>query len=58
MTNYLALIRKADFIDLYKYGSYRINKEMVSPFYCDVRQLSKEKHIFENLLSIMSLFIE
>ena len=56
MTNYLALIRKADFIDLYKYGSYRINKEMVSPFFCDVKQLSKEKHIFENCTKCANMF--
>ena len=30
--NYLILLRRADFIDLYKYGFLNVNKERIVPF--------------------------
>ena len=50
MNNYLALIRKADFIDLFKYGSFHINRDMVQQFSCDVENLPQEIQIFNEIV--------
>lgn len=49
MANYLALIRKADFVDLFKYGSLHVNKDMIRQFSCKVEELSKRYAIFDDL---------
>jgi len=50
MANYLALIRKADFIDLFKYGWFHINRDMVQEFSCAVENLPQEKRIFDAIV--------
>ena len=49
MANYLALIRKADFVDLYKYGSLHINRDMIRQFSCKVEELPNRDPIFTDL---------
>lgn len=49
MANYLALIRKADFVDLFKYGSIYINRDMTRQFSCKVEELPNRKPIFDDL---------
>ena len=49
MKNYLALIRKADFIDLFKYGNLRVNNDMVVDFKCEIEDLPLHKELFEEL---------
>ena len=56
MANYLALIRKADFVDLYKYGSLHINKDMTRQFTCKVEELPKRKPIFDDLSYFANAF--
>lgn len=56
MANYLALIRKADFVDLYKYGSIHINKDMTRQFSCKVEELPNRKSIFDDLSYFANAF--
>lgn len=49
MDNYLSLIRKADFADLFKYGFFHLNSEFVCKFTCDVTDLHKDNAVFEKL---------
>ena len=49
MKNYLALIRKADFTDLYKYGHLHINGDMKTEFNVPVEDLSKHVEIFNTI---------
>lgn len=56
MANYLALIRKADFVDLYKYGSIHINKDMTRQFTCKVEELPNRKPIFDDLSYFANAF--
>ena len=56
MANYLALIRKADFVDLYKYGSLYINKDMTRQFSCKVEELPNRKPIFDDLSYFANAF--
>ena len=56
MANYLALIRKADFVDLYKYGSIHINKDMTRQFSCKVEELPNRKRIFDDLACFANAF--
>lgn len=56
MDNYIALVRKSDFVDLYKYGHIHINKDFVRYFTCNVEELSSKKAIFEDLISFANFF--
>ena len=49
MTNYLALIRKADFTDLFNFGKFHINYDMKVDFKCDVEDLPLHKELFDAL---------
>lgn len=49
MTHYLALIRKADFTDLFKYGKLHVNNDMKTNFACPVEELPSHPEIFFNL---------
>ena len=49
MTNYLALIRKADFTDLFNFGKLHINNDMIVDFKCDVKDLPIHKDLFDTL---------
>ena len=56
MTNYLALIRKADFTDLFKYGKLHINNDMKTDFSCPVEELPSHPEIFYNLTYFANSF--
>ncbi len=56
MTNYLALIRKADFTDLFKYGKLHINNDMKTDFSCSVEELPSHPEIFFNLTHFANSF--
>ena len=56
MTNYLALIRKADFTDLFKYGKLHINNDMKTDFSCPVEDLPSHPEIFFNLTHFANSF--
>lgn len=56
MDNFLALIRKSDFVDLFKYGSIHINKDIVRPFTCSVSELSERPCIFNDLKNFANAF--
>lgn len=49
MTNYLALIRKADFTDLFNFGRLHVNGDMIVDFNCEVENLPLHKELFETL---------
>lgn len=46
MKHYLALIRKADFTDLFKYGRFHINNDMKTDFQCPVEELPRHPELF------------
>lgn len=56
MENYLVLIRKSDFIDLFKYGSLYINENNVRHFTCSVDSLKDKKSIFDDLIRFSNEF--
>lgn len=56
MTNYLALIRKADFTDLFKYGKLHINNDMKTDFSCSVEELPSHPEVFFNLTHFANSF--
>lgn len=56
MANYLALIRKADFVDLYKYGSIHVNKDLTRQFTCSVEELKNKEAIFNDLTYFANAF--
>lgn len=56
MTNYLALIRKADFTDLFKYGKLHINIDMKTDFSCSVEELPSHPEVFFNLTHFANSF--
>lgn len=56
MTNYLALIRKADFTDLFKYGKLHINNDMKTDFSCSVEKLPFHPEVFFNLTHFANSF--
>lgn len=56
MKNYLAIIRRADFIDLYKYGYFNLDKEKIVDFDCDISELPYRNDIFDSLFFRMNSF--
>ena len=56
MTNYLALIRKADFTDLFNYGKLHVNNDMKVDFKCDVEELPLHKELFDALTLFANSF--
>lgn len=54
--NYIALIRKNDFVDLFKYGSLHVNKDTIRPFSCPVSQLASKECIFKDLIYFSNAF--
>ena len=56
MTNYLALIRKADFTDLFKYGNLHVNNDMKTDFSCPVEELPSHPEIFFKLTHFANSF--
>ena len=56
MKNYLAIIRRSDFIDLYKYGFFNLDKEKIVDFDCDISELPYRSDIFDSLFFRMNSF--
>ena len=56
MANYLALIRKADFVDLFKFGSLHVNRDMIRQFSCKVEELPSREPIFNDLANFANAF--
>ena len=56
MKNYLALIRRADFIDLYKFGFFYLNPEKIVEFDCSIADLSKRDDIYDALFTKINFF--
>ena len=49
MNHFLALIRRADFIDLFNFGHLHINGDMKAEFDVPVEELSKHNEVFTAL---------
>ena len=56
MKNYLAIIRRADFIDFYKTGTFYIDKHRIVEFDCLVSELPGRNDIFDCLFDKMNTF--
>ena len=56
MKNYLALIRKSDFNDLYRYGYIRIDSESSVEFQCSPEELSSHREVFDELAKNANAF--
>lgn len=56
MKNYLAVIRRADFIDLYKYGFFYLDKSRIAEFGCEVAALPGRTDLFDALFARMNSF--
>lgn len=54
--NYIALIRKADFVDLFKYGSLHVNRDTIRQITCPVSQLASKECIFNDLFYFSNPF--
>lgn len=51
MKKYLTLVRRADFVDLYKYGVFYLDETKVVEFECDVFDLQKDDKLFDALFN-------
>ena len=56
MEKYIALIRKDDFVDLFKYGSLHINRDTIRKFSCPVSELPQKECIFNDLIYFSNTF--
>lgn len=56
MTNYLALMRKQDFADLYKYGIFHVNRDMIRKFDCSIEDLKNNPEFFREILILANAF--
>lgn len=56
MTNYLALMRKQDFADLYKYGIFHANRDMIKKFDCSIEDLKNNPEFFRAILTLANAF--
>lgn len=56
MKNYLALIRRADFIDLFKFGFFYLNSEKVVEIDCPISELPKRNDIYDALFARINSF--
>lgn len=56
MRNYLVLIRRADFIDFFKFGFFYLNSEKVVEFDCSISELSKRDDIYDALFARINSF--
>ena len=54
MTNYLAIIRKLDFVDLFKYGYFLLNHAV--SFDGDVIAHKDDENLFKQVTSKMNLY--
>ena len=56
MEKFIALIRKDDFVDLFKYGSLHINRDTIRKFSCPVSELPQKECIFNDLIYFSNTF--
>ena len=56
MKNYLALIRRADFIDFFKFGFIYLNSDKVVEFDCPISELPKRDDIYDALFARINSF--
>lgn len=56
MKNYLALIRRADFIDFFKFGFFYLNSDKVVEFDCPISELPKRDDIYDALFARINSF--
>ena len=56
MEKYIALIRKDDFVDLFKYGTLHINRDSIRKFTCPVSELPQKESIFNDLVYFSNPF--
>lgn len=56
MKNYLALIRRTDFIDFFKFGFFYLNSEKVVEFDCLISELPKRDDIYDTLFARINSF--
>lgn len=54
--NYLILLRRADFIDLYKYGFLYVNKDRIVQFECSIQDVESNSEIFDSLFEKVNSF--
>ena len=56
MKEFLALIRRADFTDLFKYGTFRVNSDMMTELSCPIDNLQSNQDVFESLFQFANCF--
>ncbi len=56
MKNYLTLIRRADFIDFFKFGFFYLNSEKVVEFDCSISELQTKNDIYDDLFTRINSF--
>ena len=54
--NYLILLRRADFIDLYKYGFLNVNKEKIVPFDCSIPEIESKPELYDSIFTEVNSF--
>ena len=54
--NYLILLRRADFIDLYKYGFLNVNKEKIVPFDCSISEIESKQDLYDKIFEEVNSF--
>ena len=54
--NYLILLRRADFIDLYKYGFLNVNKEKIVPFDCSIPEIESKPELYDSIFAEVNSF--
>lgn len=54
--DYIALLRRGDFIDLYKYGFFYLNKDRIVAFDCSISELKEKSNIYDELFLEINSF--
>ena len=56
MTRYISLIRKQDFADLYKYGTFHANKDLVIEVVGDIEHIRSCQNYFTEITKLANPF--
>ena len=56
MSRYLALIRKQDFSDLYKYGIFHANRDLITEVVGDIDYIRSHVNYFKNIVAFANSF--
>ena len=54
--NYLILLRRSDFVDLYKYGFLNVNKDTIVPFDCPISEIESKSELFDSIFAEVNSF--